>query len=516
MSAIQERRICGFGEIDTVSQQNHLQKLYKKITVTALAIIGAFGMAITCPSLLPTSQALGGISVLNLSLAIRHYFRFFTAKAQPPLEETQLAPKLGEYTDGHTVALSQSGQESIEWKLDLLKNARQSIELSGNFCGGEAFQKALKNIEFALWTQSELKVHIISSKDLLEKEDRAMLESLKAHFPDRFHYLLTGRHAIFFPRFHSVENHTKLLVVDENYFVLGGTGLQQAFCCKGDGTDSPPAEEKKDFLDGIISKYWRDTDLLGQGPLAKTMRQEFFKLWALWSRQSKSDQEKEGCYFPIKAYRGLHYFAPLQENARKVENIPLKFLVSSPQAAENAISNEYASLLEKADKYSTISIGNLLFNPPPSVYNNFLKAAKKGCKLDILTNGIHEKCALLSHFYLWPNRLHYYPFFEQSLSGNNVRIFEYRTPWTLYHKKAMVVDNETLLGSYNLGWKSHYSDHEIAVVAKSPILADQMRLSLIQDQQRSALITPKRAKYWYGIGGILGRIERALFRGFSG
>lgn len=502
----------GFGIVQESFDSILNQQLIERTQIAAITCLAT--LALTIPAVLAGTLS---VTAIPLSAAMVTTFGggyiylcrfnyFSIPRLSPqlfPEKSFYDAPTLGEYRDNHTVTLAAHGHESAEWKLDFMRRAKQSLEFSGNFCGGPLFRKGLDNIRLAMRENSALKVHILTSIDFLEKEDKELLQELETEFPNRFHYLQTNRHLKLFPQIEGAENHVKLMVVDEEFFIIGGTGMQEAYRSVGDGSDSHSVNT---LLERFLPNRFRDTDLLGKGEIAKTMRLEFFKLWAFWELRTKTDLQQNR-YFPLNPNlpRAEYSFSASNNSP---QNASVKFLASSPETAENSITDEYCRILDEAQEGEHISIANLLFNAPPILYQKIKAAAARGCKIDIVTNGLHSQASTANRFFCSSNRLGYYPL----LKTGNVRIFEYNVPKTNLHKKILVTSREALIGSFNLSSKSHVSDQESAVVLRSHSLVEQLHAQIAIDQSYSQQVTLEDAQYWHSLrGGWTGHIQNALW-----
>ncbi len=112
-----------------------------------------------------------------------------------------------------------------------------------------------------------------------------VLDRVKEQFPDRFHYHITTMGLSFAKGHWQVcEHHIKLLVVDEKYFVVGGTNLWDSFC-------RSKVEDADIFyfhpVKLIAPRACFDMDVCCTGPLAKQMRHLFFDLWNLHTERDK-------------------------------------------------------------------------------------------------------------------------------------------------------------------------------------------------------------------------------------
>lgn len=386
-------------------------------------------------------------------------------------------PALGTYVYTDLRPFSDSA-ESFEWKKRLIQSAESSIELSPNFAGGEVFRDVLEIMKERMDKKPQLKIHLLLSKDLLEAKDIAILNEMASKY-ENFHFLISDRLYVREPFIRSEENHVKLLIVDEKYFMIGGTGIHPRMVRE---VHHPDEKEKQETLASkILDQGFRDADLAGEGKIAGTMRLEFFKLFRTWeNRMLRSDHDR---FFTMEGLkkgtcRDFHEQPGLIEKAR------MKVLVGGPeQKGQNSITLELAKRIDKTVK--DIKIANLLFNPDPRIKKSLQDKKRKGVQITGHFNALADHYSNLSishNLFVLPNRVNYYLL-------NNV--YEYDIHRQLYHKKVAIFDDlYTVIGSYNLGIKSAYCDNEIVCVIKDPRVNELMRGSLESDAKNSHVESP--------------------------
>lgn len=534
----------GFGEkipgqslASTTLQKVHSIAVLILIGMSILAAGALMGTVVAAPISIALGSAIilgwgaasgAGIGVLGLAgitaFGIKNRHR--SAVDVSHIKEPQ-APKLGAFTKNHILPTAHT-KESSEWKLDMLRSAEQSIELSGNFCGGKLFREALDIMEKSLRTKPKLQIHLTASENLIEKEDRKKLEELRKTYPERFHFLETNVKLDVCPTLRSVENHVKLLVVDGKYFVAGGSGLQDEMgSFTGDDDEHLKDTSRPAWKGLILAHAYRDMDFVGEGAAAKTWRQEFYKLWHLWS-------DKMGYSDPHAGFKPLDESQPKGvcakwETAIKsgdvVQNVDYMPLISDPEKP-NAITSKHIDLIRSAKK--TIRVANLTFNTCEDTHEALQKAVHDGVDVSLITNGErhkdHPKC---HEFFARANYPRYLPlimgrkitkkdtqeslkkeFEESSTVAKVARVYEYSRPKVMYHTKGVVIDEDSddnatvIAGSYNFGIKSHGlsdrgGDYETGQVIKSKALAQKIAANLEKDIKNSTEVTFKDAYTLY-------------------
>ncbi len=483
-----EIKYPGFGEVVENPPVLDLKQRALKVTKTGLRRISI--VALGFPFTVPVAMALSIVVIYKISKKIfLDYCGYrYRLAFEPGLNNTS-APKLGEYTKVD-LRVSNHATESYEWKKALISSAQQSIELSANFAGGEKFREVLQLIEKQMTTYPDLKCHLILSPDLLEKQDREYLEKLKQFYPN-FHCLITDRIYTASPEILSEENHVKMLLVDGQYFVMGGTGIGEKMARE----EVLSTESNNESISSrLIDKAFRDTDIIGCGDVAQTMRNQFFNLYRIWEhRMTGADTD--------------HYFANDSQKVGRCElfhseeglikDSSLKYIVSGPEHRQkNPISSEIAELARGAEK--DIKIANLFFNPDVIVSDALKEAKVKNVTVQGFLNGVSKNASSLHYLYALPNRYNYTLLTEA---------FEYQKKDQLYHKKVMTVDSRyAVVGSFNLGVKSAKCDYENVCVINDERVTKLMNAALEEDAKASKklvgaeLIAKKR---WCHIPSLL-------------
>ncbi len=356
--------------------------------------------------------------------------------------------------------------DCFKWKKKLIETAEKSIEISANYAQGAAFRELLEVLELRMKQKPDLKVHLICAAEMLEDEDKKHLARISINL--NFKFLVTKAELQgSWNGIKASENHIKLLIADEKYFVLGGSSI----------TDSQTREVAPDkgscsFLDKLLASSFRDTNLAGKGEVAKRMRIEFFKLFNIWEKKIKGNVE--AIYFPVQSKKGDNEEFEQQDLGRKdlFKNVKVKFFVGGPERTDgNPITASYVDMINSSKK--CIHIANSQFNPDDKILAA-LKQKKNKVSITGQFNGKVQKLLLVL-----PSRLKYDCFDE---------VYEYAKDETLYHKKIMVVDDQKfIIGSYNQSQKSARLDHEIALIVEDEEMTREVMKDLYEDHYNSEL-----------------------------
>lgn len=316
------------------------------------------------------------------------------------------APRVGDVNTNTSIRVCQDGQETAQWRHDLFAQAKQSIEWSCNFAGGEIFCQSLNIIKTSMQANENLQVRILCSEDLLEGPDLALLDQMKKAFPDRFQCLITNKKILTVPEFSTIENHVKALIVDGKYFVIGGTGHHDLLSDKGDQPKSP--KPSASFQSKGMGGGARDMDFVGSGDSAGTMREEFYKLWAIWKYQMSSEQtgSLSNEHFELSPQTAIASLPNL--DGQLIPNSRVKVLVcGGVNQPINACSKELVRMIDSAKK--TIKLAQLSFNPHPEVFDALLRAVNRNVQVELITNELNKASGAGMSFVTPSNRQQYLP-----------------------------------------------------------------------------------------------------------
>ncbi len=425
------------------------------------------------------------------------------------------------------IIATDNGLEMFHWDLDFVREAKESIEISAGLFGGEIARKLLSAIETRLEQVSELQVFLLTSPILLEKEDWQIIERLRQRFPRNFHIEHASTVVVIWPDVSGIDNHVKMIIVDEKYFSAGGTNLDESQCSEGTWTPEK-SYNKLPVISNNLPAAMRDQDIVGKGPLATTLRHNFYKMYALWEYYNQTgrlekDPEKfrgKTRYFPVDNQAHVERFE-LSSQTRTINNPQIKVYIGGPHQKQNEISQEYIRLIESAR--DEIILSHLYFCPVDPIFNALLAAVNRGVKLTVLTNGVSEIAPQYTQYFCWANRMNYVPMFYGntyhfwdvwSLASKPVkktRIYEYHVADVVLHKKVMIVDGrKAIVGSYNLGTRSEIGDYEMIFSIDSPELAADLKKIHEKDIRYSREVSPQEARDWYfdPVKSYLGEIQK--------
>lgn len=465
------------------------------------------------------------INLLLMKLLLFILLPFMALMATPFTEELM--------EENHSVYLTSTPDETHEWKLKLIREANLSIEVSTGYCKGIVVDELLNTIHEKLISNSQIKVHVALTQtfDFITDEQFAFLNTLQSTYPERFKYFSTEMTNILNQedKAYTTENHTKLIIIDEKYILVGGTNLLDNL-----STQDVNKVSAHDILDHILPKGASDMDAIIRGPIAKKIRKEFFDMYALLaSNESLEDKNGEftplgSTYFPIDTI-GRSEIVSFEGNPKTAHQVKVYGVITGPRMQLHTIGNIYEHLINNANV--SIDIGHMYFFPRQSIYEGLIEAVNRGAALSVVTNGPHDQFSEANasrSLYGHINRLNYFPtmagkqfkiwelFEARDTEAKNTDIYELNLESVLYHKKVMAVDHlYSIIGSYNLGMKSEDADFEVAVVIESPKIATDLENILHEDQTHSRKISFLQAMGWYfnPYYNIAESFERKFFDG---
>ncbi len=405
--------------------------------------------------------------------------------------------------------------ETVEWRKKLVRAAKENIVISGNYCGGETFDDLLDVIKEQLEKKAQLKVVILSSS-LYLGEGSKLNQLLKA-YPERFQMIKTDDVIHFSSGINMSTNHTKCVIIDSGkYFILGGSGITDAWA--DTGTDHeilrPDLQKRtgQNIYEKIIPEDFRDTDTVfrsidyptanGDGaPIGMKVYKQMLRLASRWEHLNAHLNEK-----PIESTTVTQQLLSQRKTTcgdavvfdffchPKISYISdLKIHAVGPEHSENPFMEELMQRVTHAKR--EIVINHMFFHPPKRLFNALIRAAHRGVKITLITNGLHPN-APYSHQIFAPRNQYDYTQLVHALPPeirSNISIYEYTQNDRGSHKKVIIVDDTVLSGNGNLGYKSleANADHELHYVARSQTFADRsmagcredMRLSIKLDVQ---------------------------------
>jgi len=418
------------------------------------------------------------------------------------------------WSENNKLIVCENGLEMFNWDLEFIRHAEHSIEALVCFFGGETAQTLLAEIETRIKEVPQLQVHMLASPVFLQASDLELLNRLQSQYPHNFHLEYHTQIVKLFPDLTTIDNHVKLVIIDEECFSVGGTNFEEHHC--GVGTFTLPGKKETCAVDQLLPTSMRDQDVVGKGPLAVQLRKIFFHLYAIWEEYNQT------CIFQEDPdqFQGRTRYNPLSEKniclpqfdhskrLRTLGHHQINYFLGGPHQNQNAIAEEYIRLIREAKE--EIILAHLYFFPTDPIFEALIDAVNRGVKLTLITNGLDDQSCGGAGLFIWANRMCYVPMFygktyhlcqasDAYLAPlKNTSIYEYCVPNVILHKKMMLVDNRFfVVGSFNLGMKSAYGDYELILSIDSEKVARDVLKVLQADLMHSRQVCPKEALDWY-------------------
>lgn len=422
--------------------------------------------------------------------------------------------------EASSILLCDNSLESYEYLLDLIKKANWSIEMSLCMTGGDVFQNIIYTTKHRLIEQPKLKVYVMLEPIFLDQKDRELINQMQEEFSQRFFISFTDFAPTNLPNTNVYQRHTKFVVIDQRYFVLGGTNFEDLMCTSGDCIPKDIQTPRRYML---VSRplAFRDQDVVVcSEKIAQELRKEFHCSFKLWEHFALTHVFLKDPY----CFLDNNYFFEQRENIScivenfhnhpdlvVVPNDALEVVFSGPEYQEDLgpITNKYIDLINSAEK--EILIANLYFVPHVDLLASLVKQVNGSVNLEVIGNGISDKSPSLVEVYCWGNRYNYisllfgrtFYLWEQSLAktldyNKNVHLYEYYVDNTQLHKKVMIVDEKIfVVGSYNFCLKSNNIDQEVILIIKSSELAKKARKIFEKDKSLSQKLTVEEILEWH-------------------
>jgi phosphatidylserine/phosphatidylglycerophosphate/cardiolipin synthase-like enzyme len=375
-------------------------------------------------------------------------------------------------------------EEYYAWKMALIASAKHSIEIS-NYCGGKPFQEALALISKKIEENPHFRARILTNSYTVNPEEKKIVDAMTEKYPENFEVIIIPVGCFTWgPKLQRHENHTKMVIADQKYCVMGGSTLTNLILPHG--TVKAAGGKMSGIADGLC-----DLDIAAEGQIAESMKLQFDQLWLKWKRLQNIAQNKTldtGHEFTNHQER-----VTLSQFAEKkiCDEMPCTLLLSQPeQGKENISLKKYLKHIDKAQ--SAIVVAHVSFNEK-KILRALERAIRRGVKVEVITSGHGDLAAQASNICSTKNRLHYHRLMEAASESNgSFRVYEYQAKEVLFHPKTMIFDGKTaLLGSVNITRESLKCDDESLLITKSNEVAAKLLNACQKFKEESKEVTKK-------------------------
>ena len=244
-------------------------------------------------------------------------------------------------------------------------------------------------------------------------------------------------------------NHRKLCLIDEQSAWLGSFNI---------------TADHENSRSELVNDFWHDTGLRVTGTLVKSLVDNFNQVWQ-------------------------HKLSGVGKRSRQ-------FLASEAIARRKQPRQELLQVLEQARQ--RIWITNAYFNPSKQVLQMLQRKAGEGVAVKLIVPQRSD-----SIFFPLLSRSFYS---DLLLSG--IRVFEYGS--RVLHSKTMVIDEQLLIGSTNLNYRSLFHDLELDLLSADAQIVAQMEQRFVRDIAASEEITRQAWLRHPWLLKLLGLLSRYL------
>jgi hypothetical protein len=491
---------AGFGDYPlpegrSFEQMQSAAKTQRIFFAIMMGIFAVMSVAINPISLPFSLCSSAGFTYVMIKMIIE---TFGVANQAPPMnalfsqETLALIPGLTELSEVPCSGFpTMNGPDSQSWKEELIRSARKSIVLSGCYCGGRTFDRTLEIIREQMFLYPELKVHLISSDQMLTDDNKTHLAALGVDFEGRFDCLITSEVFPYVsPTTNSLTfstNHTKAMVIDYGaYFMLGGSGIVSSWA-EQEGLHTPENVEIKPgcmnkLFDSIFKmRAYRDMDFVFRSEINGAGTRLHVEMTKLMERLRYSLSSKIAAPETDWALESPPTSARFDDMLTKVDGMKVACYATGPEQMDNSFLDEMITQVDAAEE--SILVNNLYFHPPEKLLNAFIRASNRGVHITILTNTNGAASPGLHALYTSRSRKFVSEIYQGKMN-NKIELYEYEVESSTLHKKVMIIDRKvTLLGSTNIGQKCLEShDYEINAKVESAAFADQVMVSMETDK----------------------------------
>jgi cardiolipin synthase len=367
---------------------------------------------------------------------------------QYPASDPQFMRSMGSLVEPGILASNKvtalvNGDQIFPPMIEAICGARRSICLetyiywSGDI--GRQFADAL--IERA---EAGVKVHVIIDWIGSRRLDLGLLESMMDAGVEVERYNPLVWYA---PTRINHRDHRKMLIVDGKVGFIGGAGFADIW--KGNG-DSPD--------------HWRDSMFRLEGPAVAQLQAAFMDNWMKTTTRVLDGD----LYFPELSPAGGHYAQVFKSSPREgTEDVRLMNLLAIAAARKN------------------IRLSGSYYVPDPLTSTEFIEAAQRGVKVEIIVPGSKTDSVIVKH----ASRGKWGPLLKAG-----VKIYEYQP--TMYHCKMMIIDDAFVsVGSANFGNRSFRLNDEANMNVFSGEFAQGQIEVFEADKARCQEMTYKKWKH---------------------
>jgi cardiolipin synthase A/B len=350
-------------------------------------------------------------------------------------------------TTGNAVTLLKNGEEKFPQVFEALENAKHHIHVEYYIFDNDVIGHEIKAVLIRKAKQG-VKVRLIydgfGSRSIRRRFVRELIANgVEAFAFNRIRFILLANPL-------NYRNHRKIIVVDGNCGFVGGINISDRYI-----NDPRYNKRRKPKV------YWRDTHLRIDGPGVQYLQYLFFCDWNFCAKQKL---QPDGLYFDTR------------NNPEGHENVQIA--ASGPDSPTSTIMLSLVKAINLAKK--EVLLTTPYFIPGETILNALKVASLGGVKVKIIAPGISD--SKLVNAAAWS-------YYDDMLRAG-VEIYLYQKGFI--HVKTLVIDDYiAVVGTANMDFRSFDVNFEVNAVVYGTKLAEELRISFVEDLDDSDKIEPE-------------------------
>ena len=413
-------------------------------------------------------------------------FKFTTSKAH--FSKNAQDAVYAESKEVHKITLIDSGLLSLYHRLEMIKEAKKTIELeffifnldrSSRLVTQALLKKAKEGVKIRILVDFSFAVFKLrpAYAQLMEKAGI----QVKYYNTSAFYSLMNIQH----------RSHRKLLIIDANKVLTGGRNIADEYF---------DLSERYNYL---------DTDILMEGPLSKTA-QSSFDLY--WNSDLATEPKEISEHVSDSELENAEPFLKLTTDDESILERILKtasqFQLETHNCKDTIFVSDFPGVGE-AHRKVYLTIVDLITHMKSKVivespyfvlredgYNAFKKIVDSGLQVEVLTNGLYSTDAFYIVAPLWLKMdwiaqigLKMYVYTGEPLASDPVKWQPTSPRWGIHSKRAVIDGHTTLIGTYNIDPRSANLNSEMMIVCKNnEAFAQQVTISINDRITQSKLL----------------------------
>ena len=366
----------------------------------------------------------------------------------------------------HTISLFDSGLQSFYSRLELIKQAKKSIELeffifnldeASRLLTSALIERAQNGVEVRILV--DFSAPVFQLKPIYARYLKKHGIEVRYYNTKASYRLLSIQH----------RSHRKLLIIDGKDVITGGRNI---------GNEYFDLSKEYNFL---------DTDIYLHGPLVQEIQKSFNLYWqsSLSSLADDIDKELNSEELAIAS----SFFSPQEEDSRilqKVKEIGVKYSSKSYPCSDITYITDFPNqgesnrrVFQAIEKELSKAKLQVVAESPYFVikqggYDILMAASDRGVKLNFLTNGLYSTDATYSVAPLifnldWLAKLNMNlnVFSGEGVPGQTDDNFSRTKRWGIHSKRAVIDGVTVLVGTYNIDPRSANLNSELMVICRN-------------------------------------------------